>query len=352
MPTGWRGFSLAYSQRINTDLSDNLRNEGPHGWVCIHKPTGITSAKVVAIVKRCFNGVKTGHAGTLDPLASGVLPIALGEATKTISYVMTAEKSYRFSVKWGAETQTDDTEGSITRTADYIPPARTIAEILPQFTGLIDQIPPDYSAVKIQGKRAYALARSRDKTGQDIANIEAPNSGISAEAVPLLAARKIRIDSLELLSAEAEEAHFEVHCGKGAYIRSLARDLGRALGSAAHVTALERRSVGKFHIDNAISLDFLQEIGQGARASDPVLSVMTVLDDIPAVALTDDEAKRLRFGQKLSLDLERQALLRRAFSEIGDTEHTDRAIAVFEGRPVALVQLENGILSPMRVLNL
>ena len=261
MPTGWPAFSLAYSQRINTDLSDNLRNEGPHGWVCIHKPTGITSAGVVAVVKRCFKGVKTGHAGTLDPLASGVLPIALGEATKTISYVMTAEKSYRFSVKWGAETQTDDTEGRITLTSDYIPPASAIAEILPQFTGLIDQIPPDYSAVKIQGKRAYALARSRDKAGRDIPKTETP-----AEVAPLLAAREIRIDSLELLSAEAEEAHFEVHCGKGAYIRSLARDLGRALCSAAHVTALERRSVGKFHIDNAISLDFLQEIGQGARA--------------------------------------------------------------------------------------
>ena len=347
MPTGWPGFSLAYSQRINTDLSDNLRNEGPHGWVCIHKPTGITSARVVAVVKRCFKGVKTGHAGTLDPLASGVLPIALGEATKTISYVMTAEKSYRFSVKWGAETQTDDTEGSITRTSDYIPPASAIAEILPQFTGLIDQIPPDYSAVKIQGKRAYALARSRDKAGRDIPNTKTP-----AEVAPLLAARKIRIDSLELLSAEAEEAHFEVHCGKGAYIRSLARDLGRALGSAAHVTALERRSVGKFHIDNAISLDFLKEIGQGARKTDYILSVMTVLDDIPAVALTDEEAKRLRFGQKLSLDLERQALLRQAFAESGDREHPDRAIAVFEGRPVALVQLENSILSPMRVLNL
>ena len=367
MPTGWPGFSLAYNQRINPELSDNLRPQGPHGWLCIHKPTGITSARVVAVVKRCFKGVKTGHAGTLDPLASGVLPIALGEATKTISYVMTAEKSYRFSVKWGAETQTDDTEGSITRTADYIPPASAITDILPQFIGLIDQSPPDYSTVKIQCKRAYALARSRDKAGQDILNSETPNretpnretpnsetSAIetSAGAGPLLAARKIRIDSLELLSAEAEEAHFEVHCGKGAYIRSLARDMGRALGSAAHVTALERRSVGKFHLDNAISLDFLQEIGQGARAFEPVISVMTVLDDIPAVALTDDEAKRLRFGQKLSLDLERQALLRRAFADSGDREHTDRAIAVFEGRPVALVQLENSILSPIRVLNL
>ena len=346
MPTGWRGSSLASNQRINADLSDNLRNEGPHGWLCIHKPTGITSAKVVAVVKRCFKGVKTGHAGTLDPLASGVLPIALGEATKTISYVMTAEKSYRFSVKWGAETQTDDTEGSITRTADYIPPASAIIEILPQFIGLIDQVPPDYSAVKIQGKRAYALARSRDKADRDIA------AQTPAVAAPLLAARKIRIDRLELLSAEAEQAHFEVHCGKGAYIRSLARDLGRALGSATHVTALERRSVGKFHLDNAISLDFLREIGQGACASDPILSVMTVLDDIPAVALTDAEAKRLRFGQELSLDLERQALLRQAFAEAGDREHPDRAIAVFEGRPVALVQLENSTLSPMRVLNL
>jgi len=323
-------------------LSASSRPNGPHGWLSIHKSAGISSAKVVAIVKRCFDGVKTGHAGTLDPLASGVLPIALGEATKTISYVMTAEKSYRFSVKWGAETQTDDTEGAITRTSAYLPSKAEITAILPKFTGLIDQVPPDYSAVKIDGKRAYALARSRDK-----AKTEKP-----VMEKPLLGARQIRIDQLQLLSADTQSAEFEVHCGKGAYIRSLARDIGRALNSAAHVTALERRSVGKFHIGDAISLDFLQEMGQSARACDAILSVMTVLDDIPAVALTDAEAKKLQFGQKLSLDGQRCSRLRAALNQARDREHTDRAIAVFDGRPVALVALKDSVLSPQRVLNL
>ncbi len=323
-------------------LSASSRPNGPHGWLSIHKPAGISSAKVVAIVKRCFDGVKTGHAGTLDPLASGVLPIALGEATKTISYVMTAEKSYRFSVKWGAETQTDDTEGAITRTSAYLPSKAEITAILPKFTGLIDQVPPDYSAVKIDGKRAYALARSRDK-----AKTEKP-----VMEKPLLGARQIRIDQLQLLSADTQSAEFEVHCGKGAYIRSLARDIGRALNSAAHVTALERRSVGKFHIGDAISLDILQEMGQSARASDAILSVMTVLDDIPAVALTDAEAKKLQFGQKLSLDGQRCSRLRAALNQARDREHTDRAVAVFDGRPVALVALKDSVLSPQRVLNL
>jgi len=323
-------------------LSASSRPNGPHGWLSIHKPAGISSAKVVAIVKRCFDGVKTGHAGTLDPLASGVLPIALGEATKTISYVMTAEKSYRFSVKWGAETQTDDTEGAITRTSAYLPSKAEITAILPKFTGLIDQVPPDYSAVKIDGKRAYALARSRDKAKTEKPVLEKP----------LLGARQIRIDQLQLLSADTQSAEFEVHCGKGAYIRSLARDIGRALNSAAHVTALERRSVGKFHIGDAISLDFLQEMGQSARASDAILSVMTVLDDIPAVALTDAEAKKLQFGQKLSLDGQRCSRLRAALNQARDREHTDRAVAVFDGRPVALVALKDSVLSPQRVLNL
>jgi len=327
-------------------LSAPSRPNGPHGWLSIHKPAGISSAKVVAIVKRCFGGVKTGHAGTLDPLASGVLPIALGEATKTISYVMTAEKSYRFSVKWGAETQTDDAEGAITRTSSYLPSNAEIEAILPKFTGLIDQVPPDYSAVKIDGKRAYALARSRDKAANQ-------NQGERlAPETPLLRPRQIRIDALELLSVQASSADFEVHCGKGAYIRSLARDIGRALSCAAHVTALERRSVGKFHIRDAISLDFLQEMGQSALQSDAILSVMTVLDDIPAVALTGTEAKRLQFGQKLSLDGQRCARLRAALAQAGDTEHTDRAVAVFDGRPVALVELKDSVLSPQRVLNL
>ena len=327
-------------------MSDMHVAPGPHGWLVINKPAGISSAKVVALVKRHFEGVKTGHAGTLDPLASGVLPVALGEATKTISYLMTAEKTYHFSVKWGAETQTDDGEGEITRTATYIPTTEDIIDILPEFTGIIDQIPPDYSAVKVQGKRAYALARSRDKAA------DGKGSTASGTKVPLLAPRKIRIYKLNLISAEADLAHFKVHCGKGAYIRALARDIGRALGTAAYVTALERRSVGKFPIEDAISLDFLQEIGQRSSVSGQILSIMTVLDDIPAVALTDKEATRLRFGQRLSLNPERQALLRQTFADLNDMEHPYRAIGVFDARPVALEEIEDDVLSPLRVFNL
>lgn len=327
-------------------MSASNRMAGLHGWLVINKPTGISSAKVVAIIKKLFGGIKTGHAGTLDPLASGVLPVALGEATKTISYVMTAEKSYRFTVRWGEETQTDDAEGEITRTASYIPDSKAIDDILPRFTGFIDQVPPDYSAVKVKGKRAYALARTRDTAPSDTQPDRAQT------ALPALSPRTIRIDRLMVLSAKDREASFEVHCGKGAYIRALARDIGRELGSAAHVTALERCSVGKFHLGNAISLDFLQEIGQSARASDYLLSVMTVLDDIPAVALTGEEAKRLRFGQKLSLDVQRQQILRNACANSKDTEHPDSAVAVFNSLPVALVRLEDHTLRPLRILNL
>ena len=339
--SAWHAYFLAFSQKDNLALSVQNHRTDAHGWLVINKPQGISSAKAVALIRRQFGGVKTGHAGTLDPLASGVLPIAIGEATKTISYVMTAEKSYHFTVSWGAETQTDDTEGAITRTTNVIPSIESIQAILPQFIGHIEQIPPDYSAVKIQGKRAYALARRRDQHTQE-----------TAPPVPALAPRTIRIDKLELRSAEQNHACFAVECGKGAYVRALARDIGRALGSAAHVTALERRSVGKFHIENAISLDFLEKLGQSARASDHILSVMTVLDDIPAVALTEQEAQKLRFGQVIPLDEDRRAFLQQAFVSTGGEKSEMRAIAVFDNKVIALIQLVDGVIRPQRVLNL
>jgi len=322
-------------------LSAALPHPGPHGWIIVNKPAGISSAKAVSLVRRCFNGVKAGHAGTLDPLASGVLPIALGEATKTISYVMTAEKSYHFTLEWGAETQTDDKEGAITRTAALIPEKQDIEAVLPRFVGLIDQVPPDYSAVKIKGRRAYNLARNRDR-GTDM----------SGPGLPALAARQIRIDSLELLAAGMRHARFCVRCGKGAYIRALARDLGRSLGSAAHITMLERRSVGKFTIEDAISLDFFEEIGQGARASDHIIPVLAVLDDIPALVLTGQEAEKLRHGQGLDLDRQRLAALAAAFADTSPAGLSKTAIAVCKGQPVALVRAEADRLVPARVLNL
>lgn len=323
-------------------MSASSPNYLVNGWIILNKPPGISSAKAVAKVKHCFGGVKIGHAGTLDPLASGVLPMALGEATKTISYVMLAEKSYYFSVNWGAETQTDDCEGEITSTSETIPNRDEIISILPRFTGLIEQVPPDYSAVKIKGNRAYALARSRDR---------APILDKSPRIE--LAARQVRIDRLTLLGTDNHSAHFEVYCGKGTYIRSLARDMGRALASAAHVNKLERRSVGKFHIDNTISLDLLESLGYDALVFDHVMPIMTALDDIPALAITQEEENRLRFGQTLMLDADRQVRFDTDMSADGIIKAQPyMAMAVCRGNPVALVRSEAGIVFPVKVLNM
>ena len=308
-----------------------------HGWIVLNKPVGVSSAKAVAMVRRFLGGAKTGHAGTLDPLACGVLPIAVGEATKTISYVMTAEKSYRFTVRWGAETQTDDTEGEVTTTSDKRPSVEEITAILPRFTGLIDQVPPIFSAVKIKGKRAYALARQEQQSGAATSAIDLP-------------ARQVMIHELEMTAHTQEEATFSVRCGKGTYIRSLSRDIGRALGSAAHVVFLERRSVGRFAIEQAISLDLFGNMVYNPRSHDYVIPVMTALDDIPALAITEQEAEKLRFGQTVKLDQIRAE----AFGATGGDEQHDpvTGVAACNNEPVAMVRLTQQILSPVRVLNM
>ena len=343
-----------------TQLSDTAKKahpvlHKPDGWVVLDKPLGVSSAKAVAMVRKAFGVKKAGHAGTLDPLASGVLPIALGEATKTVSYVMSAEKSYAFSVSWGNETTTDDAEGSPTRQTDIIPNEAQIKDALPKFIGVIDQVPPAYSAVKIGGKRAYALARAKDKR---VANAQIPEDGISKDGISkdgtsedtapqskvddiTLTARPIRIDSFVLTGHEQTQtgviSHFQVACGKGAYIRALARDLGRVLGSACYVTALRRLSVGRFSVDDAISLDFLAEMRQGAAALSALTPIMAVLDDIPAIVMSNAQAQQLRFGQQVMLDAALPA------AEI--------YLAVLDDTPVALVRQEAGLIKPVRVLN-
>ena len=296
-----------------------------HGWMILDKPAGISSAKAVAITRRVLGGPKAGHGGTLDPLASGVLPIALGEATKTISYVMGSEKGYEFTVQWGFETSTDDGEGTPTRTSDHRPDAQEITDILPRFTGQIEQVPPVYSAIKIGGKRAYALAREAEKKDEP------------AEA-PRLQARPVDIYELELTEARPDSADFTVRCGKGTYIRSLARDMARALGSAGHITALRRTKVGKFQAAQAISLDLLEKISDSAAALQHVMPVLTALDDIPAVAITNEEARRLRHGQ----------LVHR--TDILSADET--GVAVVDNQPVALIRETEAGLAPVRVLNL
>ena len=289
-----------------------------HGWLVLDKPIGISSAAAVGIVKRIFGGIKAGHGGTLDPLASGILPIALGEATKTTAYAMGAEKSYEFVAKWGEQTSTDDAEGDVIATSDNRPSSAQIEALLPSFTGEIDQTPPAYSAVKIGGKRAYAIARHSDE-------------------MPEIQSRKIIIKSIKLIDHNEQESRFEVHCGKGAYIRSLARDLGISLGTVAHVTALRRLSVGQFSTKNAISLDFLKELGHSAAASPYVIPVVAALDDIPALAITTAEAQKLRYGQ----------LLQPKPDMAPDTVYK----ALVDGELVALIEVREDGLKPMRVFN-
>lgn len=221
-----------------------------HGWVIVDKPLGLTSTQCLARVRRLTDAAKGGHGGTLDPLATGILPIALGEATKTVAWVMGSGKTYRFTVRWGIATATDDAEGGPVATSDRRPGRAAIEAILPGFTGQIMQRPPAYSAIKIDGARAYDLARAQSREGGE---------------VPDLAPRPIRIDRLALVDCpDPDHAVFEVDCGKGAYVRALARDFGEALGCFGHVVALRRTRVGRFDESRAFSLDSLAELCQRA----------------------------------------------------------------------------------------
>jgi tRNA pseudouridine55 synthase len=286
----------------------------------------MTSTAAVAAVRRIFDANKVGHAGTLDPLASGVLPIALGEATKTLPYVVDTEKSYQFTLKWGEATTTDDREGETTDQSNTRPSKADITAGLVDFIGEIMQVPPAFSAIKVNGERAYDMARR----GEPVK----------------LQARRIWIKSFELLEMrDTDRAVFSVISGKGAYMRSLARDLALRVGTVGHIAELRRTAVGRFVQEDAISLDALAVIGQNVAASRALLPVETPLDDIPALALTEREAARLRNGQAVSLlrklDLERIS----AFDD-GET-----ILATVLGRPVALTKYSAGEVRPVRVLN-
>ncbi|HYL33297.1 MAG TPA: tRNA pseudouridine(55) synthase TruB, partial [Stellaceae bacterium] len=245
-----------------------------HGWVVLDKPLGLTSARAVAAVKRAFGAAKAGHAGTLDPLATGVLPIALGEATKTVPFVVDGTKLYRFTVAWGEARATDDAEGQVVATSTQRPSETEIRAALPRFIGTISQRPPDFSAIKVAGMRAYALARAGSATS--------------------LAARPVEVRRLDLVAVpDRDHAIFEAEVGPGTYVRSLARDLGEALETRAFVAELRRLAVGRFTLKQAISLDNLTALGHSPAASGHLLPLETALDDIPALALTEDQAKAL-----------------------------------------------------------
>ncbi len=288
-----------------------------HGWLVIDKPGGITSARVVSQVLRLTGARKAGHGGTLDPLATGVLPVALGEATKTAPYAVDSTKSYRFQARWGEERDTDDSEGAVTATSERRPGREEIEAALAAFTGLIEQVPPAFSAIKVAGQRAYDLARR----------------GEPAELKP----RPVRITRFELIDRpDADHAIFEVDCGKGAYVRALVRDLARSLGSRGHVDSLRRTRVGCFDEEQAISLDRLAELLHSAPPHDCLLPVETVLADIPALILTEPQATRLKNGQAVRV-----------------LNAADGAVcAMASGRPVALAEVRDGELRPVRVFNL
>lgn len=294
------------------------------GWVILDKPVGMTSTHAVAMAKRLFNAKKAGHAGTLDPLASGLLPLAFGEATKTVPFVMDGEKAYRFTVKWGAETDSDDSDGTIVKTSDLRPAHEAIEDILPTFLGEISQVPPKFSALKIDGERAYDLARD----GEEVH----------------LEARTVFIKALRLVESDEESATFEAECGKGTYVRAIARDMGRKLGCLGHVIALRRTQVGPFHETDAVNIDDLRAAGEHGADSpelaDCLLPVETALSDLTEVKVDDRAASRLLNGQPVILR-GRDAPL-----NIGVVYVTSA------GRLVALAEAERGQLSPKRAFHL
>lgn len=287
-----------------------------HGWLIIDKPLEISSNNVVGKARWLTKAQKVGHGGTLDPLASGVLPLAFGEATKTVSFVMDGTKNYRFEVTWGQTRTTDDAEGEISATSDKRPSRAEIEAILPSFLGEIAQIPPKFSAIKINGQRAYKLARA----DEDIK----------------MTARTVQIDRLELIDMPDENrAVFEVDCGKGTYVRSLGRDLGTKLGCLGYISVLRRTKVGPFDEKSAISLDFLEDIVHSNALSTSLLAIETVLDDISALALCEEEARKVRQGMSLTRNL----------------KDSDTVRLMYEDKLLALAKIDSGFIRPFRVFN-
>jgi tRNA pseudouridine55 synthase len=294
---------------------------GLDGWLVLDKPLGLSSAQGVAAVKRLlrqggYPKTKIGHGGTLDPLATGVLPIALGEATKLAGRMLDATKGYDFTVRWGEATSTCDAEGEVVATSDTRPERAAILTALPSFTGAIVQTPPAYSALKVDGVRAYALARA----GQEVE----------------LAARNVTVHRLDLLAATAADATFSATVSKGTYIRSLARDIALALGTVGHVTMLRRTRAGAFGLDRAITLDNLAALVQGAGLEQAILPMTAGLDDIPALAVDPDQAAALRQGRKLT----------------GHPAEPGTYLAFHGSVPVALVEALSGDIRVLRGFNL
>ena len=294
---------------------------GVNGWLVLDKPLGLSSAQGVAAVKRILRGIgirpdRIGHGGTLDPLATGVLPIAIGEATKLAGRMLDATKGYDFTVQWGTATATEDAEGAVTATSDVRPDDAAIRATLPRFTGPIDQVPPAYSAIKVDGQRAYALARAGEMVE--------------------LAMRHVTILSLDLLATTPDSATFSAIVSKGTYIRSLARDIALALGTVGHVTMLRRTRAGPFRLDQAISLDKFESLVQERALEQVLLPLMAGLDDIPALAIDPEQAAALRQGRRL----------------FGHPAIPGTYLACLGPVPVALVEIDPEAVRVLRGFNL
>ncbi|RJE82290.1 tRNA pseudouridine(55) synthase TruB [Paracoccus onubensis] len=288
-----------------------------NGWLIVDKPAGMTSTSVVNKVRWALDAKKAGHAGTLDPDATGVLAVALGEATKTVSYITDALKCYDFTVNWGAETSTDDASGEVLRRSDIRPDADAIERVIPGYLGEIMQVPPAYSAVKVQGERAYDLARE----GEEVE----------------LAARPLWVESLTLIESGPDSARFEMVCGKGGYVRSIARDLGRDLGCLGHVAGLRRIWSGPFDVQDGVGFDKIDRETQG-WLEEQLLPLEAALEDMPVLRATPQGAQRIRNGNP---------------GEVTGTAEWGEAVWVSDGEgPVCIGRYQGGTVQPERVFNL
>jgi len=311
---------------VTTALARSRRKGRPiNGWVCLDKPIGMTSTSAVGFVRRVTGAAKAGHGGTLDPLATGVLPIALGEATKTVAYVMDGEKRYRFKVRFGEATATDDSEGEVIATSDQRPETASIEAALPGFIGMIDQVPPCFAAVKVAGERAYDLARRGETVTLD--------------------ARTVWVRDLTLVERpDSDHAIFDLVSGKGVYVRSIARDLGKLLACHGHVVELRRLSVGPFEANDAVTPETLQRLIADDAFPQVLRPLKEALSALPSISLTVPQAERLSSGQSIRVAPN---------LVIGDDRDDDRVIrAMAAGDVVALARLEGAELSPLRVFNL
>ena len=312
-------------------MSRRRKGAAVHGWVVVDKPEGITSTQSVAIVRRVFDAQKAGHAGTLDPMATGVLAVALGEATKTVPFAMEAEKTYRFTARWGEARDSDDAEGRVTATSGVRPTLEQIEAVLPRFLGQIAQVPPAYSAIKLQGERAYDLARDGE--------------------VVCLEPRQVAIHEARVAGTpDPDHTQFEMRCGKGAYVRAWVRDLALALGTVGHVSQLRRTAIGGFTEKHAVPLETLHASMHSPAAFEHLRPISTALDGIPALAVTGPDAVRLRSGNPI---LMRANLFARLTEEADndDLQGLTVYLSTGDGEPVALAALQAGELRPFRVFN-